>query len=79
MRLQVRNAIDKKLRRAVIRFGFKRALKVGGRLFCIEGTAPAMTAKLITRTGEQSWEEAGLFETVVPGLINAPQGSQFTF
>ncbi len=58
---------------------FKRALKVGGRLFCIEGTAPAMTAKLITRTGEQSWEEVGLFETVVPGLINAPQGSQFTF
>ena len=58
---------------------FKRSLKIGGRLFCIEGDLPAMTAKLITRTGDQSWTEESLFETVVARLINAPQSPQFQF
>ncbi len=57
----------------------RRSLKIGGRMFCIEGDLPAMTAKLITRTGDQSWTETCLFETVVPRLINAPQSPQFQF
>ena len=32
----------------------RRSLKIGGRMFCIEGELPAMTAKLVTRTGDQS-------------------------
>jgi len=58
---------------------YKRSLKIGGRLFCIEGDQPAMTAKLISRTGEQSWSETSLFETVVARLINAPHSPQFQF
>ncbi len=58
---------------------FKRSLKVGGRLFAIEGNEPAMTAKLITRVSDNAWTEENLFETVVPRLINASQGSNFTF
>lgn len=58
---------------------FKQSLKVGGRLFCVLGDAPAMVATVLTRTGQDTWEEEGLFETVVPRLLNAPQASPFRF
>ena len=54
-------------------------LKVGGRLFAIVGTAPAMEAQLITRTGEAAWHTANLFETVTRPLANAPRVPAFSF
>lgn len=54
-------------------------LKVGGRLFAVVGTAPAMQAQLITRLGEGQFQTVGLFETSIPALINAPAASRFTF
>ncbi|MBI2380661.1 MAG: protein-L-isoaspartate O-methyltransferase [Gammaproteobacteria bacterium] len=58
---------------------FKQAMKIGGRLFCVLGDAPAMRATLVTRTGQNEWQEETLFETVVPRLVNAPQSSGFRF
>jgi protein-L-isoaspartate(D-aspartate) O-methyltransferase len=59
--------------------GFHTALNPGGRLFVIVGRPPIMQALLITRVGEQEWNQESLFETSVPALINAPQPEAFTF
>jgi protein-L-isoaspartate(D-aspartate) O-methyltransferase len=58
---------------------FQRALKIGGRLFVVVGTAPIMEAWKVTRLGEREWQRESLFETVVDPLLNAPQVSQFVF
>lgn len=58
---------------------FQRALKVGGRLFVIVGQAPIMEAWKITRLGEREWQREGLFETVVPALVNAARPPEFVF
>lgn len=58
---------------------FQRALKIGGRMFVIVGTAPIMEAWKVTRLGEREWQREGLFETVVDPLVNAPRMSQFVF
>ena len=58
---------------------FLQSLKIGGRLFVITGQAPVMEARLITRTSELGWIEQGLFETVLPPLVNAPQPQRFIF
>ncbi|WP_455223474.1 protein-L-isoaspartate O-methyltransferase family protein [Kaarinaea lacus] len=57
----------------------KQQLKHGGRLFVIEGSAPAMSALLITRINENQWAEEELFETVISPLINAEKPSEFVF
>lgn len=54
-------------------------LKVGGRLFCVTGTQPAMIAQLITRTGDDEWHYESLYETVIPSLINSKPKPQFDF
>ncbi len=54
-------------------------LKVGGRLVAIVGTLPVMSAQLVTRTGEMTFNTINLFETVAPALRNAAAGEQFTF
>jgi protein-L-isoaspartate(D-aspartate) O-methyltransferase len=54
-------------------------LTVGGRMAVFVGDAPAMTAQIITRTGNDSWEPLTLFETSVTPLINALQPSRFSF
>ncbi len=46
-------------------------LKVGGRLFAIVGTGPAMTARLIVRETEDAFRSVGLFETQARPLRNA--------
>jgi protein-L-isoaspartate(D-aspartate) O-methyltransferase len=58
---------------------FERALAVGGRLFVVVGSGPAMEARLVTRTGEESWLSEVLFETRIEPLLlrNAP--SRFRF
>lgn len=58
---------------------FKKNLKVGGRLFCVLGDAPAMAATVFTRVGQDEWQQETLFETVVPRLINAHEASAFRF
>lgn len=54
-------------------------IKVGGRLFVIVGDAPAMTAQIITRVSDVSYNTVNLFETIVKPLRNAIIPSQFKF
>jgi len=51
----------------------------GGRMFVIVGKPPIMEALLITRVGEQEWNQESLFETSIPALQNAPQPESFKF
>jgi protein-L-isoaspartate(D-aspartate) O-methyltransferase len=54
-------------------------LRVGGRMFAVVGDAPAMQAKLITRTGTDTFKRVALFETDMAPLHNAPQPERFAF
>jgi protein-L-isoaspartate(D-aspartate) O-methyltransferase len=58
---------------------FQRALKVGGRLFVVVGSAPAMEAFKIVRHGQNEFEREPLFETVIEPLLNAAHPSSFVF
>ena len=58
---------------------YLQRLNVAGRFFAIVGDAPVMKATLITKTAENQYVSAELFETVVPPLINAAQPSRFDF
>jgi protein-L-isoaspartate(D-aspartate) O-methyltransferase len=58
---------------------FERLLNVGGRLFIVVGEAPVMEARLVRRTGEQTWSSLVLFETVIDPLVHAARASEFTF
>lgn len=57
----------------------ERALVVGGRMFVVIGTTRAMEARLVTRTGEDSWLSEALFETRVDPLVQAVAPSRFQF
>ena len=58
---------------------FQQQLAIGGRLFVVVGTPPAMEARLVRRVGEAQWTTESLFETVIPPLQGAPQPSRFVF
>ena len=58
---------------------FARALAVGGRLFVVVGGSHPQEAMLVTRTGVDTWDSAGLFETAVDALENARRPERFTF
>jgi protein-L-isoaspartate(D-aspartate) O-methyltransferase len=58
---------------------FERALRMGGRLFAIVGTAPVMDAVLIRRVDDTEWIRESLFETVIEPLINATSAQGFVF
>jgi protein-L-isoaspartate(D-aspartate) O-methyltransferase len=58
---------------------FERMLAVGGRLFIVVGEAPAMDARLVTRTAADTWKMQSLFETVVDPLVNSVRPQEFTF
>lgn len=58
---------------------YLQTLNVGGRLFAVVGDAPVMKATLITKTAENQFASAELFETVVPPFINAFEPSRFAF
>jgi protein-L-isoaspartate(D-aspartate) O-methyltransferase len=58
---------------------FERALKVGGRLFAVIGSAPVMDAVLIRRVDEAEWIRESLFETVIEPLVNATAEQAFVF
>jgi protein-L-isoaspartate(D-aspartate) O-methyltransferase len=50
---------------------FERALRMGGRLFTVVGSAPVMDAILVRRVDEAEWIRDSLFETVIDPLMNA--------
>ena len=56
---------------------FEAQLAVGGRLFIVVGTSPAMEAMLVHRTGEREWIRESLFETVLPPLAGAEPARRF--
>jgi protein-L-isoaspartate(D-aspartate) O-methyltransferase len=58
---------------------FERALAVGGRLFVVVGSAPVMEARLVTRTGEETWLSEALFETCIEPLVQPAPVSRFRF
>lgn len=47
---------------------YKELLSIGGRLFVVTGYAPAMTARLVTRTAADTWEIEDVFETCIDRL-----------
>ena len=58
---------------------FQEQLQTGGRLFVIVGLSPVMEARIITRTGTDTWTVTSLFETDLPPLVGAPQPESFHF
>ena len=63
----------------VVPQALKNQLRIGGRMAAIVGTEPVMTAELLTRAGEASFDVAKLFETNVKALKNAERPSSFRF
>jgi protein-L-isoaspartate(D-aspartate) O-methyltransferase len=58
---------------------FERALRIGGRLFAVVGTAPVMDAILVRRVDAAEWVRESLFETVIDPLVNAQPAPRFVF
>jgi protein-L-isoaspartate(D-aspartate) O-methyltransferase len=58
---------------------FERQLSIGGRLFVVVGEPPVMEARLVRRSGENSWTTESLFETVIDALVHAPRPARFSF
>ena len=54
-------------------------LKIGGRLAAIVGSAPVMSAQIVTRTGKDAFEPLALFETCTKPLRLAREPSAFRF
>ena len=55
------------------------ALRPGGRLFVVVGTAPVMEARLVRRTGDADWQSESLFETKLGPLVHGTLPPQFVF
>ena len=58
---------------------FKMALVKDGRLFVVDGTAPAMQAHLITRISDTEWTDEVIFETVLSSLNHGETAPEFEF
>ncbi len=58
---------------------FLTQIRVGGRILAVVGSAPAMSACLVTRTADDAWDTHKLFETQITPLRNAVQPSAFRF
>jgi protein-L-isoaspartate(D-aspartate) O-methyltransferase len=58
---------------------FEKALRVGGRLFAVVGTAPVMDAILVRRVDSNEWIRESLFETVIDPLAHATPIQGFVF
>lgn len=57
----------------------KEALTINGRMFIVDGDAPAMQAHLVTRTTETDWADQVLFETVLDTLVHGEKPATFEF
>jgi protein-L-isoaspartate(D-aspartate) O-methyltransferase len=58
---------------------FQKALRVGGRMFAVVGSAPVMDAILVRRVGPSEWIRESLFETVIEPLTGAAAAPRFVF
>jgi len=58
---------------------FVDALKPHGRLFIVEGDAPAMEAKLVERLDGNDWQTVSLFETTLAPLVHGALPPRFSF
>ena len=58
---------------------FVEILKPRGRLFIVEGDAPAMEAKLVQRLDGTDWHTVSLFETTLAPLVHGALPPQFAF
>ena len=58
---------------------FVAALAPGGRLFVVVGKAPAMDARLVTKTSDNEWQSKSLFETVLRPLSDPGRKPEFLF
>ena len=58
---------------------FRGWVNPGGRMFIVQGQAPAMEATLCTRLNVSDWREESLFETDLPRLIHADTLPEFEF
>jgi protein-L-isoaspartate(D-aspartate) O-methyltransferase len=58
---------------------FFHLLNVGGRIFVVEGTGKAMSAKVITRLSEYKWETKSLFETQLDVMQGLEVSAKFEF
>jgi protein-L-isoaspartate(D-aspartate) O-methyltransferase len=54
-------------------------LAIGGRLTAVVGTAPVMSAVLVTRMSDTQFDTVNLFETLVKPLVGGPQAEKFRF
>ncbi len=57
----------------------RNQLKIGGRLAAVVGGDPVMSAEIVTRVSETSFDTVRLFETWLKPLRNAEQPSSFRF
>lgn len=57
----------------------KSVLHKRGRMFVVEGVAPVMHAKLITRTSAEDFQEEILFEIAIPPLSGVSAKKEFVF
>jgi protein-L-isoaspartate(D-aspartate) O-methyltransferase len=58
---------------------FLRQIKIGGRIFAIIGTAPIMSAQIITRMSDVAYNTVNIFETEVKPLREVQAPSRFFF
>ncbi|MDH3748935.1 MAG: protein-L-isoaspartate O-methyltransferase [Gammaproteobacteria bacterium] len=58
---------------------FVEALGPHGKLFVVEGDAPAMHAKLVERVDDRDWHTVSLFETNLAPLVHGALPPQFAF
>jgi protein-L-isoaspartate O-methyltransferase len=58
---------------------FARALALEGKLFVVVGEQQPQEALLVTRTAQDTWSSAGLFETAIDALENARRPEPFQF
>ncbi len=58
---------------------WRRRLATGGRLFAVVGVEPVMEAVLVSRVGEQEWEQVSLFETDLTYLVGYDKPASFQF
>lgn len=58
---------------------FKNALAIHGKMFVVDGQAPAMEAHIITRRNNNDWTDEIIFETVLTSLVHGEVKPEFTF
>jgi protein-L-isoaspartate(D-aspartate) O-methyltransferase len=58
---------------------FERALRIGGRMFVVNGWGQPQEASIVRRVAENEWRRESLFETALEAMENAPRPESFGF